>query len=98
MLPVEIVLFDLAPQIRSRVDELRILDDAGIHVDDIERPVWSVADVHRAEQRIGRADELRPGIRITKLREAVGYHDFRAPDHATDRLGKEEVAHEIWRQ
>ena len=45
VLLVQLVLLDLPPQIRARRDELRVLDDAGVHVHEVQRAVGPVDDV-----------------------------------------------------
>ena len=55
---VELVLFDLVAEVRARERPLRVLDDAVVHVGDVDRAVRPVADVHRPEQQIRAQDEL----------------------------------------
>ena len=89
------VLLHLAPQIRSRRAELRVLDDAGVHVHQVQRAIGRVDDADRTEEGIGGADELGLGVGVSKLREAVSRDDFRAADDPRDGLVEEQIADEI---
>src|ERR1051325_8089012 len=44
---VELILLNLGAQIRTRPGPLQLLNDAVIHVGNVERPVGRVADVYR---------------------------------------------------
>ena len=53
-------------------DEAAVLDDAAIHVDDVERAVGRVRQIHRPEALVGRRQELRRVVRLLRLeRRAV---------------------------
>ena len=92
---VERVLIDARAQIRAGARPRRFLDDAAIHVDDVERAVGRSRHVDRAEKRIGRLDELVPEIRVAKLREPLGHDRLHAADDAADRLAVNQVALQI---
>jgi hypothetical protein len=95
VLLIEPVLLDLAAQVGIGPDELGVLDDAGVHVDHDQRSVWRVVHVDRTEQRVGRTDELRFGMGVPQLRQALGHDHLGAPDDAPDRFAEEEVADDI---
>src|SRR5204863_1747751 len=47
---VELILFNLRAQIRPWSGPLQLLNDPVIHVRNVDGPVRSVADIHRAEE------------------------------------------------
>ena len=95
---VQVVLLDLLSQVRLRPDELRVLDDAGVHVDEVQTPIRCVVNAHWSEERIGRSNELRFRVGVPKLRQSVGHHDFGAAHDSSHRLVEEEIADQIRRK
>ena len=65
---VELVLLDLAPQVGVRTDELRVLDDAGVHVDEHQRAVRRVVNRRPA----GTADRSSARTPTSDRRSAAG--------------------------
>ena len=63
---VQLVLLDLRAQVRARPGPLQFLDDAVVHVGDVERAVGCVADVHRTEQLVVARHELRTRIHVAQ--------------------------------
>ena len=94
---VQLMLLDLRAQVRPARRPLRFLDDAVVHVGDVDRAVRPQLQVDRAEQRIGPEDELRSGIDVSELREPIGLDDLRATDQASDRLGEEQITAHVLR-
>ena len=68
---VEPVLIDAVAQIRARARPLRLLDDAAIHVSDVQRAVRRGRDVDGPEEWIGGPDELREWIDVLNLRQPL---------------------------
>ncbi len=67
---LEIALFDLIAEIFGDVAPL--LNDAAVHVDDIERAVRGVAQIDGAEPLVGGREEVGFRVRLTRLhRRAV---------------------------
>jgi hypothetical protein len=95
---VELILLDLLAEIGAAPGPRRLLDDAAVHVGDVHRPVGRRGHVDRAEQRIGRADELRQRIHVAHLRETLGLHGSQAAHDARDGFTVEVVADHVFRQ
>src|SRR4026209_1356223 len=58
----ELVRLDLLTEVRG--DQAVVLDDATIHVEDVERAVRTGAEVDRTEPLVGRGDEVSLSVRI----------------------------------
>ena len=95
---VQLVLFDLLPEVRAFLGPLRALDHAAIHVGDVHRAVRSGRDVGGTEQRIHRPDELGLRVDVPKLRQAVRFHRPQPTDDAGDDLAVEVVADQVFRK
>ena len=94
---VELILLDLPPQVRSGPRPVTFLDDAVVHVGDVDRAIGRRRDVDRPEQRIGAGDELRSGIHVAQLRQPFVLDDARAADQSADRLGDQQIAAQVRR-
>ena len=90
---VELVLLDDFAQIRAGPHPVALLDDAAVHVRDVERAVRRVRDIERAKARIARPPELGflVLVRIAQHRESVLIRDLRAADEPPHRLAHEQV-------
>ena len=95
---VEIVLLDPRAQVRPGPCEVPHLDDAVVHVRDVDGAVRCGRHVDGTEERIERLDELVVRIRVVQIREAFFFLRADPPDDAPDRLAIEIVTHEIFRQ
>src|SRR6476646_3157689 len=76
----ELVRFDLLTEVRR--DQAMVLDDAAIHVDDVERAVRTGSEVDRTEALVGRSNEVSLRVRI-------------APHHAAVLRGQDLALHEV---
>ena len=94
---VELILIDLPPQVRPRPRPVTFLDDAVVHVGDVDRAVGRGLDVDRPEQRIGAQDELRSGIDVAQLRQPFVLDDAGAANEAADRLADQQIALQVRR-
>ena len=68
---IEAILLDDFTQITSVLHPITFLDDPAIHIDEVKAAIWSVDHVDDAEIRITRTDELRLGIRIGDMGDAI---------------------------
>jgi hypothetical protein len=89
---VHAVLLDDFAEVAAFAHPVALLDDAAIHVDEVEATVGAVGHVDDAEIAVGGADELGFAVRVRDRGEAVFHLDFRAADEAADGLGNEHVA------
>ena len=94
---VQLVLLNLQTQVRSGAGPLAFLDDAAVHVRDVDRPVGRGPHVDRPEERVAAQDELRSRVGVAQLRQPLGLHDLGAADQPADRLGEQQVSDEILR-
>ena len=91
----EAVVIDDAAQVAAGLGPVALLDDAAVHVNNVEGSVRTGLGVHRAEVRVGRADELAAGIGVAQVGDAIAHFDLGATDESADGLGEEEVAFEF---
>ena len=70
---------------------LPLLDDAVVHVGDIQGAIRRIADIHRTEQLIGAGHELGSRIGIPQLGQPFDVLDLRPANEAADRLGEQQV-------
>ncbi|NDD39743.1 MAG: hypothetical protein EB082_15280, partial [Verrucomicrobia bacterium] len=97
---VEAVLENGFAQVAALARPVALLDDAAIHVHQIQSAVGRGVHVHDAEVGIGAADELALHglVGIAQARDAVFHLDLRAADQATHRLGEKQIAAQVRRQ
>jgi hypothetical protein len=74
------------------------LDDAVVHVGDVDRTIGGVADVHRPEQLVAARHEFRTRIHVAELGQPFDVLDRRAPDQTAHRLGEQQVAPQVRRE
>ena len=89
------VLLDDLPQVATFAHPVAFLDNAAVHVDEVEAAVGTNGHVHDAEVRIRRTDELVMAMRVGEARDAILDGDFGATDEAADWLGDEHVTTEV---
>jgi hypothetical protein len=76
-----------------------VLEQAVVHVDDVERAVGAVVAVDRAETLVGRGDELFFDVRVVARDAAVRlFLQHGAADEVGARLADEGVAGELVRE
>jgi len=82
---VELVLLHDIAQIRAGAAPVTFLNDAAIHIHDVERAIRGVSDIERTKKRIGRAEELGLSllVRVDQRSETIFDLDLRAPDQPT---------------
>ena len=92
---IQAILLDDLAEVAAVLDPVAFLDDAAIHVHEVEAAVRAVHHVHDTEVRIAGADELRLGVGIADAGDAVFVRHLGATDESADGLGDEDVATEV---
>ena len=95
---LETKLLDAGVQVGAGTGPLGLLNDAVVHIHDVEGAVGAGLDVDRAEERIRSEDEFGARIGVLQLGDTLGLDDLGAAHEASDRLGEEEVALEVFGQ
>ena len=89
---IQAILLDDLAEVAAFLDPAALLDDAAVHVHEVEAAVGAVHHVDDAEVRIAGADELRLLVRIADMGDAIDDRDFGAADESADRLRDKDVA------
>src|SRR3954470_3520023 len=92
----ELVRLDLLAEVRR--DQAVVLDDAAIHVDDVECAVRTGTEVDRTEPLVGRSDEVGLRVRIAPQNAAVLRGQDLPLHEVAYRLRNEGVAIELGQQ
>ena len=92
---VELILLDLFPQVGAGLGPFAFLDDAAVHVRDVERAVGRNRLVDGAEQRVGGANELGSGIDVAQLRQSFGDDRAQPPHDARDHFAVQIIAEQL---
>ena len=75
-----------------------MLEDPAIHVDDVERAVGRIGQIHGPEALVGRGQELPLVVRLSRAQRASVVAQDDAADEIGGRLGDEDISVEIRRQ
>ena len=89
---VEGVLLHGLAEIAAFLGPVSLLDDAAIHIGDVEGSIGRGVEIDGAEERVGRADELGLFVRIAEDGDAVFHFDLRAADEAADGFAEEKFS------
>src|SRR5262249_39190908 len=92
----ELVRFDLLTKVRR--DQAVVLNDAAIHVDDVERAVRTGTEVDWTEPLVGRGDEVSLRVRIAAHDAAVRRGQDLPLHQVAYRLRDEAVAIDLGQQ
>src|SRR3954466_13997764 len=92
----ELVRLDLLAEVRR--DQAVVLDDASIHVDDVECAVRTSTEVDRTEPLVGRSNEVSLRVRIAAYDAAVLRGQDLPLHEVAYRLRNEGVAIELGQQ
>ena len=97
---LQIVGLDLFTQVRAFAGPIGLLDDAAIHVDDVESAIGRGDHIDGAEEGIGRADEFAVLIfvGVGQAGDAILDLDQRAADETADGLGEQQISAQLDRQ
>ena len=86
---VQFVGFNLFAQVGAGPGPGGLLDNASIHIDDVEGAIRSRHHVYGPEQRVVGPDKLILIIRVGESGDAVLFGDFGASNQTTHRFGEE---------
>ena len=92
---VHAVLLDDLAQVAALADPVPFLDDAAVHVDDVEAAVGAGGHVDRAEVGVGGADEFRLVVGVAEVGHALVVLDLGAADEPADRFAEQQVAAQV---
>ena len=79
-------------------DVAAVLNDAAVHVHDVQRAVGRRRQIHRPEALVGRREELARSYAFARAQRRAVVADDDAADQFAGRLGDEDVAVQIRRQ
>ena len=94
---VQFVLLNDAAQVRSLANPVAFLDDAAVHIDDVQASVGASRTIDGTEVRVGSSDEFFLVISIGNDDPAIVIGNFGSAHQAANRLGNDQVAVEIRR-
>ena len=95
---IELVLLDDLAQVGALSHPVAFLNDASVHIHDVERTIGRGHRVDRPEVGVRRADEFRFRVRIAQERHTAVVLDHRAAHEPSNRFAKEQVAQQLLRQ
>jgi hypothetical protein len=90
----ETAILDLLAQVGGEIDAM--LDDAAVHVHDLQGAIRGVEQVDGTEALVGGSDELGAVVTVA-TRELVVFHGERDTlDEVAGRLAHEDIAAQFW--
>ena len=95
---IQAILLDHLAEVAAVLDPITFLDDAAVHVHEVEAAVGAVHHVDDTEVRIAGADEFGLRVRVIDMGDTIDDRDLGSTNETTDGLGDEDVATQINRQ